>query len=173
MKIYVETSCLRSNVSRHSDAKSQRELNALEQLAEQYSLFGSRLALREAMAAADVSQRDSLIIDHKGLQPIPNDERLLGYNTQSDPYGGFVCHPLIQDCQDEMLRKELMANGLQAKDAEHLTQAICNDCEIFLTRDENTIINPHRHWLEQRLPNLRIRLPSELLHELAAEPPSD
>jgi hypothetical protein len=170
MKIYVETSCLRSNVSRHSDAKSQRELDALEQLAEEYSLFGSRLTLREAMATADVSQRDSLMIDHKGLQPIPNDERLLGYNTQSDPYGGFVCHPLVQDCQDEMLRKELMANGLQAKDAEHIVQAHCNGCGVFLTRDEDTIINPHREWLERRFPNLRIRLPSELLNDLVSAP---
>ena len=42
MKIYVETSCLRSNF-RHPDPKSQKELAALEQLAERYSLFGSRL----------------------------------------------------------------------------------------------------------------------------------
>jgi hypothetical protein len=43
---------------------------------------------------------------------------------------------------------------------------------VFLTRDEGSIIKPYRQWLEQRFPNLRIGLPSELLKELAA-PPSD
>jgi predicted nucleic acid-binding protein len=170
MKIYVETSCLRSNI-RHPDPKSQKELAALEQLAERYSLFGSRLTLREAMATAKKTQQDSLILDYKALQPIPKDERLLGFNSQSDRYGGFISYPLIADCQDETLRKELMEYGLEPKDAEHLTQAICNDCEVFLTRDEATIIHPHRQWLEQRFPNLKIRLPSELLNELASVPP--
>ncbi len=162
MKIYVETSCLRSNI-RHPDPKSQKELAALEQLAERYWLFGSRLTLREATATAKKTQQDSLILDYKALKPIPKDERLLGFNSQSDRYGGFISYPLIADCQDETLRKELIEHGLGPKDAEHLTQAVCNDCEVFLTRDEATIINPHRQWLEQRFPNLKIRLPSELL----------
>jgi hypothetical protein len=57
--------------------------------------------------------------------------------------------------------------------AEHLVQAVYNDCRVFLTRDEDTIIKPHWQWLEQRFTNLRIRLPSELLNELAAAPPRD
>jgi hypothetical protein len=170
MKIYVETSCLRSNI-RHQDPKSQKELAALEQLAERYSLFGSRLTLREAAATAEEAQRDSLIVDYKALEAIPKDERLLGYSSQSDQYGGFICWPLIADCQDDMLRKELIEQGLEQNDAEHLTQAVCNDCGVFLTRDEATIINPHRQWLEQRFPNLKIRLPSQLLNELASAPP--
>ncbi len=171
MKIYVETSCLRSNI-RHSDPKSQKELAALEQLTERYSLFGARLTLREATATANKTQQDSLILDYKALQPIPKDERVLGFNSQSDQYGGFISNPLIADCQNETLRQELIEHGLEFKDAEHVTQAVCNDCEVFLTRDEATIINPHRPWLEQRLPNLKIRTPSELLHELASASPS-
>jgi predicted nucleic acid-binding protein len=172
LKIYVDTSCLRSNI-RHPDAKSQKELAALEKLAERYSLFGSRLALREAATTAEKTQRDSLILDYKALEAIPKDERVLDFNSQSDQYGGFISYPLIADCQDETLREELIEHGLEPKDAEHLTQAVCNDCEVFLTRDEDTIINPHRQWLEQRFPNLKIRLPSELLNELASAPPSD
>jgi hypothetical protein len=169
MKIYVETSCLRSNI-RHPDPKSQKELAALEQLADRYSLFGSRLTLREATATAKKAQQDSLILDYKALEPIPKDEKLLGFNSQSDQYGGFISYPLIADCQDETLRRELLEHGLESNDAEHLTQAVCNDCGVFLTRDEATIINPHRQWLEQRFPNLKIRLPSELLNELASAP---
>jgi hypothetical protein len=32
----------------------------------------------------------------------------------------------------------------------------------------NSIIQPHRVWLENRFPNLKVRLPSELVAELAA-----
>ena len=124
------------------------------------------------MDTKNAPRRENLIIDHKGLQPIPNDEKLLGYNTQSDQYGGFVTYPLIQDCQDETLRKELIAAGLEPKDAEHIVQAVANDCEVFLTRDEDTIIKPHKQWLEQRFPTLKIRLPSELLSELASALPA-
>jgi hypothetical protein len=63
MKIYVETSCLRSNI-RHPDPKSQKELAALEQLAERYSLFGSRLDLREVEATVKGPKRQS----HSRLQ---------------------------------------------------------------------------------------------------------
>jgi hypothetical protein len=79
---------------------------------------------------------------------------------------------LLSDCQDETLRKEPIECGLEAKDAEYLTQAVCNDCEVFLTRDEGTIIMPHRQWLEERFPNLKIRLPSELVNELVSAPPA-
>jgi hypothetical protein len=167
MKIYVDTSCLRHNI-RHEDLKSRSELAALEQLAERYSLFGSRLTLREAMATSEKTLQDNLILDYKALQPIAKDERLLGFNTVSDRFGGFICHPLIADCQDEPLRNDLIQCGLAPKDAEHLTQAVCNNCEVFLTRDEHTIIKPHRRWLEERFANFKIRLPSELLNELAA-----
>jgi hypothetical protein len=113
MKIYVETSCLRSNIARHSDIKSQRELAALEQIADQYLMLASRLTLREAMDTRNAPRRENLIIDHKALQPISKDEKLLGFNSQSDPYCGFICYPIIQDCQ-------LVAAGLGPKDAEPL-----------------------------------------------------
>jgi predicted nucleic acid-binding protein len=165
MRIFIDTSCLRSNILRHSDRKSQKEVTALEQLAERYSLFGSSLTLREVMATTSASQRDSLIVDYNTLQRIPKDEKVLGFHSN-----GSIVYPLVQDYQDETLRKELIEAGLTPKDAELLVQAVCNNCDVFLTRDENTIIKPYRQWLEQRFPNLRIRLPSELLNELAAPP---
>jgi hypothetical protein len=47
----------------------------------------------------------------------------------------------------------------------HITQAVCNDCDVLLTRDVKSIITPHREWLEKRFPKLKVRLPSELLAE--------
>jgi hypothetical protein len=52
------------------------------------------------------------------------------------------------------------------RDAEHLTQAICNACDVFLTRDYKTIIGPMREWLEEKYPPLKIRRPSEILAEI-------
>jgi len=167
MKIYCETSCLPENIRRHSDAKSERELTALKSLAEQHQLFASRVIDREIMKTADKARRDALIIDYKTLQPIPKDEKLLGFHHQSDRYG-FVTYPMISDSQNEPLRDELIQHGLAPTDAEHITQAVSNDCDVFLTRDERTIIIRHREWLEKRFPNLRVRLPSELLKGIAA-----
>jgi len=106
MKIYIDTCCLPSNIP-YPDAKSLKEraaLDALEQ-SEQCSLFGSRRTLLEVMNTANQSKQNSLIVDYKALQSIPKDEKLLGFNHQSDQYG-FICHPLIQDCQDEAMRKK-------------------------------------------------------------------
>jgi predicted nucleic acid-binding protein len=61
---------------------------------------------------------------------------------QSDPYGGFITYPLISDSQNETLRDELIQHGLEPRDAEHLAQAVSNDCDVFLTRDERMIITP-------------------------------
>ena len=163
MKIYCDTNTLRHNI-RHADQKA--ELAALEQLAEKYSMFSSRIALRELMNTTKQTQRDYLIVDYQALEPIPKDEKLLGFYTQTDQYGGCITNPMISDVQDERLREELTQHGLKLRDAEHITQAVCNGCDIFLTLDKG-IINPHRAWLETRFPTLKVRLPTELLADLA------
>ncbi len=162
LKIYCDTSALPHNI-RNTDPKSAGELAAIKQLAEEYSMFGSHLVNYEAAKTENGVQRDHLIVDCKTLVPIPKDEKLLGFNTQFDWYGGFICSPIISDVQDEALRKELIDHGLGQRDAEHIVQAVCNDCDVFLTRDEGSIITPHRQWLEAQFPKLKVRLPSELL----------
>ncbi len=167
LKIYCDTSTLPHNI-RHADQKSQGELAALKQLAEKHSMFGSLVVLRELMNTTEQTQQNNLIVDYKALEPIPKDEKVHGFHTQTDQYGGCVTYPLVSDVQDETLRNELIQRGLKSRDAEHITQAICNSCDVFLTRDERTIIKPHRPWLETRFPTLKVRLPSELLEELAS-----
>lgn len=120
------------------------------------------------METPDQNRRAALIINYEALLPISKDEKLLGFHHQSDPYGGFVTYPLISDIQDEQLHDELVKQGLDPPDAKHITQAISNDCDVFLTRDESSIIKPHRKWLEMRFDGFRVRLPSELLLDLAA-----
>ena len=162
MKIYCDTSTLPENI-RGADAKSQKELTALKQLQELGVMLGSHIVRYEVMNTKDESKRTQLLAEHDALKPIDNDEKLLGIHTTTDQYGGFVSYPMISDVQDEAIRAELIERGLEQKDAEHITQAVCNNCDVLLTRDENTIINPHRDWLHQRFPNLKVWLPSELL----------
>jgi hypothetical protein len=168
LKIYCDTSVLRHNISRHNDAKSQRELAALNQLAGMYPMFGSHLVRYEAEKTKDEIRRGHLIIDVDGLQNVPNYQKLLGFNIQISQYT-CINSPIISDVQDEGMRAELMKRGLEQRDAEHITQAVCNTCDVFLTRDEDSIITPHRDWLEQRFPGLKIRLPSKLVADLLSQ----
>ena len=80
LKIYCDTNTLPNNI-RHTDQKSQRELAALKQLAEKYLMFGSLVVLRELTNTTEQNQRNSLIFDYKALEPIPKDQRLLGFHT--------------------------------------------------------------------------------------------
>jgi len=128
-------------------------------------MFGSHLVRYEAEKTKDEIRRGHLIVDVDGLQNVPNDQKLLGFNIQINRYS-CINFPIISDVQDEAIRAELMERGLKLRDAEHITQAVCNNCDVFLTRDEDSIITPHRDWLEQRFSGLKIRLPSELVAEL-------
>ena len=86
------------------------------------------------------------------------------WDLQSDPYGGFVSNPIISDVQDEPLAERLESQGLPKRDAQHLAQAISNNADVFLTRDEPHFINK-RETLEKQF-KIKIRRPSELLLEI-------
>jgi hypothetical protein len=83
LRIYCDTSALRHNISRHNDEKSQREVAALNELMEKYPLFGSHLVRYEVENTKDEIQRGCLIIDVDGLQNVPKDQKLLGFNYRS------------------------------------------------------------------------------------------
>jgi hypothetical protein len=172
-KVYCDTDTLFYNISRHKEEpNAQRELVALEQLLQRrqactLTMFRSRVDLRELEDTKDLVQRGKLLLDYGSLEQIPNDEKHYASYEQTDQYGGSIANPLVSDVQDESLCRELLQRGLERRDAEHITQALCNSCDVFLTRDEGTIIRPHREWLGTRFPNLKIRLPSELLADLS------
>jgi hypothetical protein len=178
MLIYCDTNTLWNNIKRHDEPKTQRELDALQRLldlrrASKIQMVRSRVALRELERTNQSEQMIRLRADYEALDPVPMDEKVHGFHSQFDERGGGA-YPVVSDVQDEALRDELVQRGLvkinkgreDRSDAEHITQAVANACDVFLTRDENTIIRPHRPWLESRFPQLKIRLPSELASEL-------
>jgi hypothetical protein len=171
LKVYGDTNTLPSNASNHA---SQEELAALEQLRadERLEWFTSHIVRHEATNTKNESKRNTLVGEHEARKPLPKDEMIVGFNTQTVQSGGFLGFTLISDVQDEALRAELIKRGLTQRDAEHVTQAVCNNCDVFLTLDGNTIIGPHRTWLEERFPTLKVRRPSELAKELVPPAPS-
>ena len=169
--IYCDTSTLLNNIKRHNDAKSVKELEALEKLlalhaAGKIRMVRSREALRELQkpprkGPLQPERVARLRADYDDLNQIALDEKVLGFDSQFDQRGE-VSTPLVQDVQDAPLRDELVGGGLDRSDAAHIAQAVANKCQVFLTRDEKSIIK-HREWLERRLAPLKIRRPSELI----------
>jgi hypothetical protein len=72
----------------------------------------------------------------------------------------------VSDTQDEKMRDSIITIGIEQKDAEHLTQTICNDSDYFLTRDRGII--RYRDQIEIKFPPIKIRTPPELIAELKA-----
>jgi hypothetical protein len=162
MRIYCDTNGLPHNIR---GKKCQGELEALEHLARRFELYGSRFVREEALNTKDETLRDFLIVECGALKPVPKDEKLMGFHSHFDRFGGFCC-PMIADTHDDVLCEELKKHGLEPKDAQHITQVVCNDCDVFLTRDEKSIINPHGQWLETRLRPLKVWRPSTLVKAL-------
>jgi hypothetical protein len=89
----------------------------------------------------------NLTADYDQLPQISNDERF--YRTEriiTDPHGGFIGNPLVSDVQDEAILAELVERGLEFRDAEHIAQAICHLCDVFLTLA--TVRSPRRSSAE-------------------------
>jgi len=125
----------------------------------------SNILYFEVMNTTDEAQRDNLLSDYGRFDTVAKNEKLIGIQVQMDRRT-LLNSPMYSPVQDEAICAELVKRGFDRHDAEHITQAVCSDCDVFLTRDVKTIIDPHRLWLEQRFPKLTVRKPSELLEEL-------
>ena len=159
LKIYGDTCTLTDNPS---DAA---ELAALKKLYvdARVQFCTSNIVGQEATKTPDEVKRNTLVDDHKSRTKVANDERLgPAYAYGSGPHWA-VTRP-IYDVQDDALRAEIIENGIKFFDAGHITQAACNDIDVFLTTDNGII--KRRQWLEQRFPKLKFRRPTELINEL-------
>jgi hypothetical protein len=158
--IYGDTCTLEGNSSDPKEVEVLRKLRTDPCL----KWVTSNIVNYEAINTPDEAKRNALLADHKTREKVAKDEKLRGFNSYGDARG-WICYPLLSDVQDEDLHAELMKQGIRLVDAKHLTQAACNKCDVFLTCD-NQIIR-RREWLENRLPDLKILRPSELLKHLS------
>jgi hypothetical protein len=116
----------------------------MERVPEQY-----RDGLKQGLAGLNISQDDHVV---------------LGVNTSSDRYGGYICQPLVSDLIDEPLYSRLRAAGLEKDDAKHLMYAFHQGYEWFVTKDHHFL--NQRDALEALCHTIQIRTPSELVAEL-------
>jgi hypothetical protein len=168
VKIYCETSTLEGNVRQDTPEvmEAKAAIQALKKIHADglIKFYGSRVNLREVGNTKDATRRAGLTADYQELAPILKDERVLGFSAQYDQLGGFISNVIVSDTQDEKMRDSIISIGIDQKDAEHLTQAICNDFDYFLTRDQGII--RYRDQIETKFPPIKIRTPPELLAEL-------
>jgi hypothetical protein len=155
MKLYCDTCCLPFNMV---DVPTERA--AMERLIELFPIFGSHIVNREAGNTKTEARRNILTLEAKGLSPAPKQTEFRGSFTQAG-----IASVFISDVPDEKIRIKIMERcRLKQPDADHLAIAICNGCEVFLTRDGP--IHRNREWLEAEY-KLRVLRPSELLRELS------
>jgi hypothetical protein len=166
MRIYCDTDTLWNNIRTEDAEQAAAKILGAAHEKGIVVLHSSNLGHNEVMKTPNPVRRQQLVDEAEQRERVQNNERLLGFHAHDMGSRGFISYPLMSDVQDDALCQELEQRGLDRADAQHITQAICNACDIFLTRDRKTIIKPHRAWLEARFPCLKIRLPSELVAEL-------
>jgi len=160
LKIYGDTNTLHNNISRHADQVSyQRELAALMKIEEKHVIYFSNRVVNELMKTPEVTRRNKLKGDSEKRTRVANDEKLLRIDTQIGQSTTINC-PIMSLVQDQGMLEEFVKRGLDQLDAEHISQAVCNKCNVFLTLDE-AIIKRHYAWLKKDF-NIRALKPTRL-----------
>jgi hypothetical protein len=157
LKILCDTSALHYNTRDKPDEQA-----ALEELAKLYPMFSSHFTRSEAGNTTKEPEKSYLTLNLTDLEPLPKHDLIVGFNLVIGRHG-MIGHSILSDVQDQGILTELLKRGIKELDAKYITEAVCNDFDVFLTCDVRTIIRPHRQWLESRFPKLKIMKPSELL----------
>jgi len=173
MKAYVDTCLVGAN--RAQNPAEDEALTALEELNETRKLgivwLGSNRTLNEIELTRDPQKREALIEGARRLERLEKDHRVIGGQYHGDQYGGGGWSPFVVDVPDEKIFDALRDLGLDPMDARHLSVAIFNQCEVFLTRDVHSILR-HRSVIEAQFPGIKIMKASELLKDLTKKPSS-
>ncbi len=93
------------------------------------------MSLMEQADTRDPVVRAVLIAHAHEVSVVPNDHRLLGFQSLDQGRYGFISSPMISDIVDEDLFAKLIAAGLKDADAKHVMYAVANDCQVFVTLD--------------------------------------
>ncbi len=158
MKIYLDTNI----VSALAKGDTPRESAALQDVLRMYQdrtveLATSELTLQEIGKYRGLGLATMETI-YTHLERVPFVERyaIRGFHSQSDQLGGFVSYPLLEDDADW---QQLRGIGLDETDAHHVMLAVRNECDVFLTCDERSIIR-YRSAVELAFP-IEVSKPSE------------
>ncbi len=124
----------------------------------------SRESWREQERTRDEMKRSQLEAARDLVSVVQADHRLVGFQNEMGLLGTIVSNPIISDVVDESLFADLKRLGLKAPDARHFMYAVANNCDWFVTLDDDFL--GRRSLLENRCPSIRVAKPSELSTEL-------
>lgn len=164
-RVYLDTVITSGRVIR--DLQPPEEMAAVEQI-ERFHAEGCIKIVTSKMSGIEQARTTNPVVratlaEHANeVSVVPNDHRLLGFNTVDQGRYGFISSPLISDIVDEDLFAKLTAAGLRDADAKHVMYAIANNCQFFVTLDTRDLL-PLRSAVEAVCPSIRIVRPSEFL----------
>ena len=171
MKVYLDnmiaSASILDDLGSPTENKALRLLQASPHVGK-LEIVTSRESWREQDRTKDPPTREKLQEGRSNIGVVPDDHRVLGFNTVDYGYYGFITSPLVTDIVDESMFATLQGLDLKAADARHLMYALSNGCVRFVTTDPDFI--DRRSALEAAYPQIRIVKPSELLQELEAVP---
>lgn len=167
MLIYIDNMivCARD---KHDLVKEEQEaIDSLWQLDSEHRIrmVGSRISAQNIEQAKDSATLQKLKVIYETLNRVAKERKIRGFSELRDQYGGQICNPIPTEILDRNIFSQLCSIGLDADDdARHLTIAICNKADIFLTTDPDYL--DRRSLIEERYPGIRVLRPSELKIEL-------
>ena len=120
----------------------------------------SRRTANELEKAPDIARKEALGAAHNAATLLGDDHAVKGFSSIDLGPAGFVTTPRAEDVPDERIFVELREMGLDVMDARHLTVAIHNRCDYFLTMDKKVL--SRRAEIVARYRTIDVMKPSEL-----------
>jgi hypothetical protein len=164
VKVYLDTNLIGSN--RYQQPEEAEALSALEKRQDIEWRISQRVT-NEAERHPDEEARARLKLEADRLAKVRVDHQVQRFQAQSDQYGGLSAFPLVDDAADRSIFESLVQIGLTRVDAQHLTNAIYERCDVFLTRDEHSILD-FRKEICSLYKDITICKPTELMTRLVS-----
>ena len=140
MRVYYDNAIASGRVTQ--DLAPEAEMSALREieLAHERHLIKrvtSRESWREQDRTRDSDRRSRLEGARAEVSVVQSDHMLLGVVNQMGLLGTTFATPMISDIVDPVLFADLKELGLKDADARHFMYAAANNCDRFVTLDED------------------------------------
>jgi len=169
IRVYLDNNLLGPNAEDYKDeADALRRIEA-GRSGERWLLewVVSRRTANELEKTRDVVRREALRAAYTAATILEDDHTVKGFNDIDLGRWGYISNPMVADVPDEGLFAALREMGLDVMDARHLTVAIHNDCDVFLTMDG--VLLKQRASITARYPRIDVLTPSQLWERLNRE----
>jgi len=168
MRVYLDNNLLGPNAEEHEAETEAFHAIEAEWLAGRWRLewMVSRRTANELEKTPDLARRGALRAAYDAATLLDDDHTVEGFSNVDLGALGSVTTPLVEDAPDKEIFAALPGIGLHVMDARHLTAAIHNRCEAFLTTDKKILkrrakIAAQYHIDVMAPSNLRTRLSLE------------